>query len=314
MKFSLILGIFGAWLSALVSTDETSSTSDSQLGNPVLVASVSFEPVKLDLVGNANLLEELFRRAAAGGAKIAVAPEGALDGYIVNEIISGQIQPERMKEVAIPLDSPEIGRFQNLARELEICMVFGFAELVRDSETQVEDVYNTAVFIDPEGRISGTYRKMLFAEGYDSSWWFNRLGAESRAFNTPYGRCGILICNDRWNPSLAKILALDGAQFLAIPAFGSTSLAQDEAVLERSVENGIPVIEANVGVSLIACNNRIVAVERRKNGVTFAEIDIPVRGERDIAERDRLEAEFLQWRSDEMQKRLARHLENLKAD
>jgi predicted amidohydrolase len=314
MKFSLILGIFGAWLSALVSTDETSSTSDSQLGNRVLVASVSFEPVKLDLVGNANLLEELFRRAAAGGAKIAVAPEGALDGYIVNEIISGQIPPERMKEVAIPLDSPEIGRFQNLARELEICMAFGFAELVRDSETQVEDVYNTAVFIDPEGRISGTYRKMLFAEGYDSSWWFNRLGVESRAFDTPYGRCGILICNDRWNPSLAKILALDGAQFLAIPAFGSTSLAQDEAVLERSVENGIPVIEANVGVSLIACNNRIVAVERRKNGVTFAEIDIPVRGERDIAERDRLEAEFLQWRSDEMQKRLARHLENLKAD
>jgi predicted amidohydrolase len=147
MKFSLILGIFGAWLSALVSTDETSSTSDSQLGNRVLVASVSFEPVKLDLVGNANLLEELFRRAAAGGAKIAVAPEGALDGYIVNEIISGQIPPERMKEVAIPLDSPEIGRFQNLARELEICMAFGFAELVRDSETQVEDVYNTAVLL-----------------------------------------------------------------------------------------------------------------------------------------------------------------------
>ena len=44
--------------------------------------------------------------------------------------------------------------------------------------------------------------KMQFAEGYDKSWYFNRPGKKIRAFDTPLGRCGMLICNDRWNPLL----------------------------------------------------------------------------------------------------------------
>ena len=55
----------------------------------VRVAAVSFVPQKFDLQGNADRLERAFRLAAKGGTKLAVAPEGALDGYVVNEIISG---------------------------------------------------------------------------------------------------------------------------------------------------------------------------------------------------------------------------------
>ena len=138
-------------------------------------------------------------------------PEGALDGYIVNEIIAGQVDAERMKDVAVSIDDPVIQRFQRLAVELQMCLVFGFAERIH------EDVFNCAVFIDHDGQVCGKYHKMQLAEGYHSSWWFNRLGRSSRAFDTPYGRCGLLICNDRWNPTLAKVLVLDGAQFLLDP-------------------------------------------------------------------------------------------------
>ena len=104
-----------------------------------------------------------------------------------------------MNEVAIPIDHPVVQRFQKLARQLEICVVFGFAERIGT------DVFNCAVFIDHAGEIRGKYHKMQFAEGYHPSWWFNRLGTESRAFDTPHGRCGILICNDRWNPQLGNV-------------------------------------------------------------------------------------------------------------
>ncbi len=271
----------------------------------VRVAAISFEPVKFDLDANVQTLESWFRKAAAGGAKIAVAPEGALEGYVVDGIIAEDVEADRMRDVAVSIDSPTIQRFQNLARELDMCLAFGFAEKTGD------DVFNCAAFIDHTGRICGTYHKMQLAEGYADSWWFNRLGKQSRAFDTPYGRCGFLICNDRWNPRLARIPSLDGAQFLIIPSFGSTSKSQDEAVLARGTENNLPIIEANVGVTLVVSENRIAAVDREREGITFGEIRIPASGVRDMDERDAVEAEFLAWREKEMPVRLAARLDRI---
>jgi predicted amidohydrolase len=295
-SLSIILAI---WLAPVTAQEPSVSGST---GKTVRVAAISLVPQKLDLAGNAARLEKAFREAHAGGAKIAVAPEGALDGYIVNEIIAGELPAEKMNDVALRVDDSVVLRFRALAKELDLCLVFGFAERVG------EDVFNSAVFIDNNGRVCGKYHKMQLAEGYDPSWWFNRLGKRSRAFDTPYGRCGILICNDRWNPSLARIPVLDGARFLIIPAFGSRSKSQDEAVLSRGTENNVPVIEANVGVSLVVDKKRIAAVDRRETGVTFSDITIPAPVAPNTAERDRVEREFLVWRETEMRRRLERRI------
>ncbi len=289
------------------------STGDLSTGNAgatkrVRVAAISFEPIKLALEANAAQLAEAFEEAAANGAQIAVAPEGIQEGYIVNEIIAGRMPAERMHDVAIPVDHPVIRNFQVLADRLDMCVVFGFAE--KDGA----DVFNTAVFIDDTGLIRGKYRKMQLAEGCHPDWWFDRLGTQARAFETPFGRCGILICNDRWNPLLAGILKADGARFLTIPSFGSTSQAQDDAVLARSVENGIPVVEANVGVTLIASGGKIVAVDRKRTGITYAEIEIPPASELDLAVRDRLEMRFLRERIREMPRRYRQTMEKIRAE
>tara|TARA_Y100000588_G_scaffold369155_1_gene437858 strand:+ start:2319 stop:3209 length:891 start_codon:yes stop_codon:yes gene_type:complete len=274
----------------------------------VSVAAISFVPRKFDLENNAEKLEQMFRRASAGGAQIAVAPEGILEGYVVNEIIAGKAAVEDMKRVAVAIDSPMIKRFRKLARELEMCLVFGFAERVS------KDVFNSAVFIDDEGQVCGKYRKMQFAEGYHPSWWFNRLGRRSRAFDTPFGRCGILICNDRWNPRLAEIPALDGAQFLVIPSFGSRSAVQDQAVLARGKENGLPVIEANVGVTLVVNKGKIAVVDRQEEAVTFGTITVGPRVKRSRKQRDKVERAFLKWRETEMVRRYNRTQSRLKND
>jgi len=266
----------------------------------IKVAAVSFVPKKFDVDYNADKLEKMFRKAAEKDIQLALATEGVIEGYVAYDITQGKYPPEKMREVTQPIDSPIIKRFQKLARELNICLAFGFAELIGS------DVYNCAIFIDNKGKIRGKYHKMRFAEGYHRSWWYNRLGKKSRAFNTPFGRGAFLICNDRWQPELARIPVLDGAQFLMILAYGSTNPDQDKAVLARARENGVPIVEANVGVSMIISKGEIVEVARQQEGIIFGTIEIPT--VKSTANRDAVEKSYLKWRKKAMKDRYdARH-------
>lgn len=259
------------------------------------VAAISFVPEKFELQSNADRLEQMFRKAAAGGARLALAPEGILEGYVVNEIISGEVPAARMEEVALTLRSSVIRRFRTLARELDMCLAFGFAERIGG------DVFNCAAFIDQAGRLCGKYHKMQLAEGSHAGWWWNRLGKSSRAVNTPLGPCGFLICNDRWNAEIARIPVLDGARYLIIPSFGSRGRQQDDAVLSRARENGVPIVEANVGKTLLISKGEIVKISSAETAVTVGTIAIPAAPS--SANRSRHEKEFLLWRDIEMKKR-----------
>ncbi len=267
------------------------------------VAAISFVPKKFDLQGNADRLEEMFRQAAKGGAQLALGPEGVLEGYVIEPIIAGEVAARVMNEVAVTMRGPVLERFRKLARQLKICLAFGCAEKIG------KDVFNCAVFIDHTGRLCGKYHKMQLAEGSHRSWWFNRLGKKSRAFNTPFGRCGFLICNDRWNEDIARIPVLDGAQYLLIPSFGSCSKEQDEAVLARARENGVAILEANVGVTLAVSKGEIVARERKKTALTFTTIAIPEAAS--ARSRDRHEQAFLKWRRGEMPVRYRRYMDGI---
>src|SRR5207244_3808651 len=57
-------------------------------------------------------------------------------------------------------------------------------------------------------------------------------------------RMGVLICFDRQPPENARTLALRGAQFIVVPAYGRTSTPKDEDMMlrTRALENGVCVI------------------------------------------------------------------------
>ena len=181
----------------------------------IRASAISFKPAKWDKAGNADKIEAFFVEAAKEDPDLIVTTEGALEGYVINDVLERPELEQRVYEVAEPMDGPYIRRFEALARKLETCLVFGFAELVGSS------VYNTAVFIDHRGEISGKYHKTQFAEGTVDSCRFNCVGKTLRAFDTPVGRVGIVICNDRWNPRITRTLVLDGARLILIPSYGS---------------------------------------------------------------------------------------------
>ena len=240
----------------------------------VKVAAVNFVPWTWHPDWNADRLERFFREAAKRGAKLAVAPEGIIDSYSGNTdlLCEALIWPKVRRElvaIAQPIDGSWMRRFEKLAKQLKMCLVFGMAELLGRRE-----VYNTAVFIDHRGHVCGTYRK-VGNELAGRSWHFNRSGKTFRAFDTPLGRCGMLICSDRWHSAIAESLVLDGARFLCIPTAGVKSKENDQAVLARARENGVPIIQANVGSNVIISKGEIVALDRDRDTLTIAEIEIP---------------------------------------
>jgi predicted amidohydrolase len=268
------------------------------------VAAISMKPKKWDKEANATKMERLFRKAAALDAKVAVTTEGALEGLVAIDAIRKPELAVRMLETSERRDGPYIERFSGLAKELRMCLCLGFAERVGD------EAYNSAIFIDHDGVIRGDHHKMQFAEGYHESWFFNRLGSQIRAFDTPFGRAGFLICNDRWNPALGRALVLDGAQVIYILAYGSTKLRQDRAVLARARENGVPVVEANVGVNLIISRGEVVANQRGVDRITVADIDIPALPCAEAARE--VELEFLADRPREMEKEYVKYMASLR--
>ena len=229
--------------------------------------------------------------------------EGALEGYVVYDVIEGRRPADEMLEIAEPLDGPYVAHFRQLARSLSVCLCFGFAERVGG------DVYNTVVFVDNQGELRGTYHKSQFAEGTHSSWHFNRIGKKLRAFDTPFGRAGMLICNDRWNPLIARSIVLDGAQMLYIPTYGNRSKAQNQAVLARARENGVPIVQANVGQNMIVSKGEMIAYQRGFDRITYADIDVPTAVSTSAA-RD-LEQEYLRRQGPEMDRRYRETMKKL---
>ena len=270
----------------------------------IKVSAISLKPTKWDKASNAEKLEAFFVEAAKDNPQLILATEGVLEGYVVMDVIEGRANPEAMLEIAEPLDGAYIRRFRRLARQLKTCLCFGFAE-----RCGTASVYNSAVFIDTNGDICGTYHKTQFAEGTHPSWNFNCIGETIRAFDTPFGRAGILICNDRWNPLIARTLVLDGAQFLLIPSYGSKGKSQNHAVLARARENGVPIVEANVGMNLIISKGEIAAYKWGNDQISTANIDIPVLPSTEAARRS--EQEYLQSQGPEMEARYRKTISRL---
>lgn len=211
----------------------------------VRIASASVLPEKWNKKTNWERIEALVRKAAEEGAQLVVTPEGALEGYVINQVNEVENQTKKNETVkqfvqlGEPLDGPYIQKSADLARELNIYFVLGFLERTGDT------LYNTVILLDPVGDIIGKYSKTHFAQGYAVNPSCYVPGEEYPVFQTPFGKVGMLICYDRQLPEPARILAVKGAQLLLFPSYGSYT-DQDgwNTVLmrTRAYENQTPVV------------------------------------------------------------------------
>ncbi len=85
-------------------------------------------------------------------------------------------------------------------------------------------LYNSSFVFDSQGRQIARHRKVhLFDIDVEGGQYFREsdtftAGNDITVFDTPFGRMGLCICFDLRFPELARIMALEGAKVLLIPA------------------------------------------------------------------------------------------------
>jgi predicted amidohydrolase len=147
---------------------------------------------------NLQSIEGQIVKAQQAGADLIVFPELALSGYFLKDLVP---------EVARRIDSPEILHLIELSRSISISI--GFVE-----ETDDYHFFNSSLYLE-DGAIRHLHRKVYLPTYglFDEQRYLAR-GGSFRAFDTKFGRFGMLICEDMWHLSASYILAMDGATTL----------------------------------------------------------------------------------------------------
>ena len=177
------------------------------------------------------MARDYVRRAADGGAQLAVLPEMFCCLYT----------NEAFRANAEPAGGPVHRAMAGLARETGLWLVAGSMP-----EADGERIYNTSFVFDPAGRQAAFHRKMhLFdidvkgGQRFMESETFTA-GDSVTVFDTPFGKLGLCICFDLRFPELARCMALAGARAIVTPAaFNMTTGPAHWELLfrQRAVDN-----------------------------------------------------------------------------
>jgi predicted amidohydrolase len=193
------------------------------------LAGLSLTPEPWNKQANLTKLEHYVRKSAGMGAQLVVTPEGFLEGYVGNEGRSPDLTREKYLSVGEEIHGPMLTRVRNLARELKIYLLVGFAER-REGQ-----MYNSTVIFSDQGGIALHYSKTHTADDEP----FNTNGVEFPLAETRWGPWGTLICFDRQLPETARILTLKGARLILVPSWGGYGEINDAMMRVRAYENGV---------------------------------------------------------------------------
>jgi N-carbamoylputrescine amidase len=150
----------------------------------------------------------LAEKAARQGANIICTQELFRSQYFC------QAEKHEYFSLAEAIPGPSTRAFQALARKHGVVVIASLFE------RRASGLYhNTAVIIDADGRLVGRYRKMHIPDDplYYEKFYFTPGDTGFRAWDTRFGRIGVLICWDQWYPEAARLTALQGAEILFYP-------------------------------------------------------------------------------------------------
>ena len=202
----------------------------------IKIALAQMSSKREDKGANFHKIEELTSKAKEQGAELAIFPEMCLTGYVLHD---------QVYELAETVPGPTVTKAEALAKKTGMHLIFGMPEL---SEKTQATLFNTAVFVGPEGYI-GKYRKMYLPTHsvFEEKRYF-RSGYQTAAFSTPIGNIGLCICYDIFFPEVLRLTRLKGAQLIVcISASPAVRRSYFETLTcARAIENTAYVAYVNL--------------------------------------------------------------------
>ena len=173
-----------------------------------------------DVQANLEKHLALIKQAHQGGMDLLVFPELSLTGYVLQDLVpSVSCRPER--------GDPVFRQLLDASRKIDL--VVGFVD-----EDPRHRFYIASAYLS-RGEVVHIHHKVylptygLFDEGR-----FFAPGNSVRAFDTRFGRFGMLICEDFWHASPPYLLWLDGADLLLFSSASPGRGLNGEPKLESS--------------------------------------------------------------------------------
>jgi predicted amidohydrolase len=166
-----------------------------------------------DLEKNIEKHTEYCKKAIAGKCDLIIFPELSLTGYSLKDINF---------EIAVnPAETGKLDKLKKISREISV--ICGYVE-----EDENYNVFNSAAFIS-DGEIKKSQRKIYPPTyGIFEEFRYFSKGKDLHAFDTKFGKAGILICEDMWHLTLPYVLAQDGAKIIFGIAASPTRLGFDK--------------------------------------------------------------------------------------
>ncbi len=187
------------------------------------IAAVQATSVFLDLEASVEKACRLIRQAAGEGARLVVFPEAFLPGYPVWVwfMPGGHTHPLRelyselhANSVSIPGPTTEV--LGAVAAECGVALAIGVNE--RNSESSDSTLFNTLLYMGPDGSVLGSHRKLIPTTA-EKLVWGRGDGSDLEVYDLPFGRLGGLICWENYMPLARYALTAWGAQLHAAPTW-----------------------------------------------------------------------------------------------
>jgi NAD+ synthase (glutamine-hydrolysing) len=230
--------------------------------SPLTIALAQFRPRKGRFAENLARLGPLFAAFDAPdaiGPRVLQLPETALTGYFLEGGVRDAAHTAGT--MARELDETYRGAVPAaVAAGRTLDVVIGFYEQWQST------LYNSAMYATlgaPAGPVIHHVHRKVFLPTYglfDEERFVER-GRDVRAFDTPWGRAALLVCEDAWHSLTGTIAALDGAQVIflssAAPARGveprddgiagpATVARWDRLIRDIAEEHGVFVSYVNL--------------------------------------------------------------------
>ena len=181
-------------------------------------AAVQAAPAFLDTPATIRRVVSLIGEAARNGAALIAFPEAFVPGYPywnwITDPVTGSAWFEKLARAAIEVPGPETEALSAAARAHGVHVVIGVNER---SPVSWGAIYNTLLFIGPDGVLLGRHRKLV-PTWAEKLTWTGGDGASLKVHATSVGPMGGLLCGENTN-TLARFALLAQGELVHIASY-----------------------------------------------------------------------------------------------
>ena len=189
------------------------------------VAAVQATPVFLDLDATIHRTVELAEEAAGNGAQLIVYPEAFVPGYpdwVWRTTPWGGGSSglhARLLDQAVTVPGPATEVLAATSERLGVYLAVG----VNEREVEGSTLYNSLLYLGPNGDVLGVHRKLM-PTGGERLVWGHGDGSGLVSFDTPGGRAGGLICWENYMPLARAALYAQGVGIYLAPTWDNSDM------------------------------------------------------------------------------------------